>query len=173
MVFLTFDIANLTLGDVASSSASQELGGKWIVRDIGPSGSSGFFHRPDSLSTGSVFVSTRYSACHLKIQRTSALCTPTLDMTPQGLSSSKPIFNAGLIPTTSLAMLEIRSEFESQQGHEDVPMMTSAPRPSVNSFTLLSRPSRSVWKFQGSAPRDLAKSKRDCIESTARRCLGL
>ena len=84
---------------------------------------------------------------------TSPLWTPTDEMIPHGLMSSNPIANAGLSPTTS--------------------MTTSAPRPSVSSFTLLSRPSRSVWKFQGSAPSDFARSNRGCIESTARRFFGL
>ena len=74
-------------------------------------------------------------------------------MIPQGLRSSKPVFKAAESPTTSST--------------------TSAPLPSVSSFIRLSRPSRSVWKFQGSAPKDLASSSRDGIESTARRYFGL
>ncbi len=54
-----------------------------------------------------------------------------------------------------------------------LPITTSAPRPSVSSFTRLSRSSLCVWKFHGSAPKDLASSKRDSIPSTASKCFGL
>jgi hypothetical protein len=88
-----------------------------------------------------------------ELSPTSPLCTPTLLMKPQGLRISNPSLSASLWPTISNT--------------------TSAPRPFVASLIRVSRYSRSVSKFNGSAPRDLASSSLDGTESTANRCLGL
>lgn len=77
---------------------------------------------------------------------TSALWTPTLLMNPQGLMMSYAVFSAGLCPTTSST--------------------TSAPRPSVASRIVCLK-SLSVIKLSGSAPSDLANSRREGTESIA------
>ena len=91
------------------------------------------------------------------INLTSALCTPILLITPNGLISSNAVLNAGLNPTTSIT--------------------ASAPLPSVTSNTLFSTasfpPSPSpaagaAAKFNGSAPNRLATSNLAGTLSTAK-----
>lgn len=83
---------------------------------------------------------------------TSALCTPTLLIIPQGLMMSYAVFSAGLWPTTSNTI--------------------SAPRPSVASMIVCLK-SLSVIKLSGSAPSDLASSRREGTESIVKIFLGL
>ena len=189
-----WDVVRLTQGGVVFFRACRELQEKWTLRGTVPFGFVGFFHMPDyptwlrqviCYSGGGVATmeSARYQneiaflgkksqekdmPPHYGPQRLIYIPKAAVTQTPSLMlgSNQRPLFPAN----TSKTAHKIRERRGSINPY--LPMTTSAPRPSVKVFTLSSRPSRSVWKFHGSAPKDFAKSRRDRTESTARTFLG-